>query len=571
MDATQTEVSSVTIPADLYNDLNDPDGDFVPDTLDLEEPEDYLDGFDEASQQVYLGVIVQGPGSPARQRTRQIYRAIGNCLCDWAASITYEEFMNLPVSDRPMTVGFYKLYRKWSSNKEASVEENLDLYIPGLSEGFCELIAHKTTWDRPAYRGLPAVKAYIKDSPSQYPGVYVDLPSGDLSRKNKHESKPYVGSSSRTIEVRCHTHTLTGARQYEDLPNSIKSTHYREICRPGVEANFKVVAQFEDGIRPGHLVNLEGMTMILFDSVYFYPPSKSVFHNQASYALIQDIRGKLVREFDLPVLSWSGLNGAWPLRQGFGSKYQHPEAECKVIGCTEIAKKGTRVLIDSLNPSLGHVCVQCAQWRRLHSGNLPSKAQAEVLCQQRQLYRGRAAVRAANGTQCSSCKRTQDQIMRNKGSKVVNGKAYCRSCGDFVQKNERERTAEEVRVMLIELWGKDLRDAGVPQICGNCGAVEGTPACAKGRFNTTKQGDLLCHPCHAHFVVKKPGHHRPLEDQIRLEFRHSVQAKRDQGIPPICANCAVQETINPKGHDVFRVAKSLDRMLCSPCYSVLYR
>ncbi|RHZ66819.1 hypothetical protein CDV55_103654 [Aspergillus turcosus] len=219
-------------------------------------------------------------------------------LVQWAKA---HNVLEMDSEHRPMTLGY------WSLLGRLSVDFAVSLFLPGIPEEVQALFRKgKKEWSREDFLSLPSAK----DDGRQ--GIYANFATGDLRREDE-EFDVYVGSARHLKKrIGCHL-AMAEKHSVTNLPEQYKrSFHYRQICRNGVQSNFRRLAAFDRPIEPGYLLLLEGIFMILFKT-YQYPGYCCQYATMSSYKLTEEIMNLL----DIPSVPWRGMNAAWPLRQGF--------------------------------------------------------------------------------------------------------------------------------------------------------------------------------------------------------------------------------------------------------------
>lgn len=116
-------------------------------------------------------------------------------------------------------------------------------------------------------------------------------------------------------------------KTFDQLSDSQRSYHYRQICRNGVQANFRKLAVFEGPDVPvGYLRLLEGIFVIMLGRL----GCRSRYNPAASDDMAKEVRKTLL----LPPVSWIGMNAASPLYQGFS--LGNGPSECASPNCQEM-------------------------------------------------------------------------------------------------------------------------------------------------------------------------------------------------------------------------------------------
>ncbi|GLA34012.1 hypothetical protein AnigIFM63309_004039 [Aspergillus niger] len=248
--------------------LNESDEDMddeVDDNIQNEyEDQDYLAGSDNSDEAIPEQMLAPSSidiiGTVNLDGTfARILRAVIEGLVSWARGCvlrdTRDEF-------RPVTLGYWYLLRS------ASVEFLASLFVRGVPEQVQDLF-QKKEWSSEDLLSLPAAE----DDGRQ--GIYANIAIGHIDVLNEAGCDVYVGSSI-CLKDRVKDH-LSIARSYTNKPlpkAHANSLHYRQICREGVQSNFRKLAAFDVSIEHGYLMLLEGIFMVLFNTYQLFRHTK---------------------------------------------------------------------------------------------------------------------------------------------------------------------------------------------------------------------------------------------------------------------------------------------------------
>ncbi|KAH8705936.1 hypothetical protein BGW36DRAFT_19979 [Talaromyces proteolyticus] len=437
---------------------------------------------------------------------------------------------------RPITLGF------WSLLTRVDIDLLMALYLPAIPRQVMRLF-EKSSWSLDDLMSLPSVRGI-----SKY-GVYGNFPTGNLSVRT--DSSPgcecYIGST-QCLDTRADQHQRLAKKEVNDLPKSHKrSLHYNQICREGVKSHFRALAVFEQPVAKGYLNLLEGIFMILFQT-YRYRR----YHEhapKASFDLFDEISG--VVKIPSSACTWRGLNGAWPLRQGFFHPSWKKSLSCHNAACSRMTIPGRRYLFAPFDPLGPYICPLCYMYRRRY-GNFPSSSFTESVNERiERTNKVRERRKAAGGDlACSCCSRVESQFPRNArgGTKIRLHRIHpkfpdmnlCRYCYMFVDEHNRLRSSEEIEQYsrIFDLIVARLGEGKV--VCENCSAVDGHPTCRGQHRSNAETGLVLCTPCEEYQC-----HHHKLRDpfcQRRLEVVYEADQTRKRGEPVLCAFCHRPET-----------------------------
>ncbi|KAF4249332.1 hypothetical protein CNMCM8980_003977 [Aspergillus fumigatiaffinis] len=540
------------LAAELEVDDDIGDEEYVPSPADIEDD--------------FFGKVETEPEiiAPSMGANRDFVALLQNLISELAQWAEAHDVSNMDNEDKAITIGYWSLLRR------LSVDFAVSLFLPGIPEEVQALSRKgKKEWSLEDFLSLP----FAEDDGRQ--GIYANFATGDLRRKDE-ECDVYVGSS-RHLKQRIERHLLMAKKfLVRNLPEGDKrSFHYRQICRDGVQSDFRRLAAFDCPIEPGYLLLLEGIFMILFNT-YQYPGYCSAFATRSSYRLTEKIR----KDLDIPSVPWRGMNAAWPLRQGFFNVGAQSASPCCNPACDRMtypealrpegAAKYTRQSGDPGNPLGPYLCGICFRYKSWHGGVLPDK---DVLGK----FQGRLEARAEAGPDaaCHCCGKLESQVDEHsmtsrKGEKVlytrrwrihalIPKKLLCDACWAFVDKNKRLRTPEEVLQYLQLSNLIATRAAGGEIQCDNCGAVENPSK--RGHIANAKAKMVLCARCDNTFRTQ--GKLRDASQDRRLERKEQLRADRQAGKQIICSNphCGKIETPDKP----FIVNGTSFEVLCKPC------
>ncbi|OJJ72374.1 hypothetical protein ASPBRDRAFT_672396 [Aspergillus brasiliensis CBS 101740] len=462
-------------------------------------------------------------------------RAVLEDLVWWARGSslpdTGEEF-------RPVTLGY------WHLLQSISVEFLVSLFVRGVPQQV-QALFEKKEWSSEDLLSLPPVG----DDKRQ--GVYANIATGDIDFSNRAGCEVYVGSSS-CLKDRARDH-LSIARNYTNrpLPNEhVKSLHYRQICREGVQSNFRKLAAFDVSIEHGYLMLLEGVFMVLLNTYQLFR-NTSRFATAASYRLAAQAR--LVVE--IPTVAWHGLNAAWPPSQGFYNKGARSASPCHNPVCNSMT--WPKYLRPEGAPKAIRQTAEIGNPKRLRT---PEELERFL----KTVYISEA--RSAGGViTCDHCKVTEgDPVCR--GKKHLNnrdlGQVLCYKC-DFYHRDRKEHCSQGViQTRKIKLAVDADRKAGRPILCSNCNAVEGSEMLAnKKLFHVGRESsEILCPPCNLYYSQHKK--HRDREIILYSQKTQEVKYNRKNGVQVVCEDCGNIEGSSGHKHGV---RKDPPRILCRSC------
>lgn len=352
------------------------------------------------------------------------------------------------------------------------------------------------------------------------------------------------------------------------LPEAYKSSlHYRQICREGVQSNFRMIAAFDRPMERGYLNLLEGIFIILFKT-YNYPSYYSNWAPPSSYDLVKEIRTSL----DVSNVSWMGKNASWPVFQGFYNNGVYSSSPCCNPTCKQMTfpiaetkriKRRSRSLADPGNPlGGGYLCGICGRYSEFHRGELPSGKLIETRVKYRE-----AREAAGGDATCHSCGRLESQFhakrvghVRRKSihdrkfrlHSLVPNALFCTSCHDHNDREGKLRTEEEVEIFLGIIHLANTRAMGVEIACENCNVVEGSRTSDTNVYFHKETKKVLCKPCENHWDK-----HRENRDPD-LSRARGVQAQmrndRKAGNPVICTSCGKHEDLVTSAWDKFHTS-----------------
>ena len=286
-----------------------------------------------------------------------------------------------------------------------------------------------------------------------------------------------------------------------------------QICRNGVHPEFRNLASFSHSIEKGYLVLFEGIVMILLGT-YNHPSYITRYSPKSTYDLATSIRGFL----NLPEITWRGMNATWSLHQGFLNLVVTSESKCWNPACDRMTYSWSkrpeptsvyrRMLREPGNPLGGYLCAICGTYHRCHNGELPSPAVIARIA-----LRFEARAKAGADVACGTCGRLESQFskrhfMGRDGRKGyytrkhrvhtdLPGKLLCPPFFEFFEKGKRERTDEEVQILLGTTHLVTARGRGETIRCKNpaCGAIEVSNTPPKQRHILNRRVRLvLCPP-----------------------------------------------------------------------------
>ncbi|KAI4649871.1 uncharacterized protein J4E79_009717 [Alternaria viburni] len=425
-------------------------------------------------------------------------RIVLDGFCEWSKSISHSDFVATSEQDRPFTLGVWKLLQ------DVSVEFLLGLYLQAVPIEVQELFLKKE-WCLEDLLSLPKVNEGDKHDQ----GLYGNFPTGNLAFASKIGCEAYVGSTGELLK-RIIVHLEIARRHSANaLPEHYRgSLHYKTTCRADVDCNFRKLAGFKRDIPQGYLVVLESAFMVFFGT-YNDPGYYSKWATQSSYKLARDVRARL----DVPAITWRGLNGAIPLRQGFVARGSKLPSECRNPECKLMTyprsampdgPKHPRVLADIKNPlGGGYFCRRCDSYRE-RRGVLPDNASLVKLTTQYNLEVGKSNLRqAGQPVICYNCRSVEAasgaaNSARGYGTRHIasNGHVRCSACDAYLRKFGRERdpACETARAFREQI--KAHRNAGQPVRCAHCRKVE--PSGLAKPWRCTKLAHLVCNWCYDH-------------------------------------------------------------------------
>ncbi|KAJ9395321.1 hypothetical protein DTO282F9_7777 [Paecilomyces variotii] len=495
----------------------------------------------------------------------EILRGLLTVLVEMAKK---ENVMAMDNDARPITLGYWNLLGR------VSVEYLMKIFLPAIPFEV-QMLFEKDTWSLEDFLCLPLPEDDTRR------GIYCNVATSASQPNALYNA--YVGSALN-LKKRISTHKLIAEKySVSDLPDSYKrSLHYTQVCREGIEVNFRRLAAFEYPVQRGYLLLLEGVFMILFNT-YRHPGYTSKWATGSSYDMVNKVRESL----DIPALSWSGMNAAWPLRQGFFNESAKLPSMCCNPACTQMTyplsafpegeKRYCRQTGEPGNPLGPYLCGVCFRYQSAH-GNLPD---VDVLEKVKRRLETRAA--AGSDAACDTCGRLESQLTgRSRTTSAGNTFSYgrkfriheglpnrflCEACWTFFDQNGRQRTEEEVAQFLLKTNLAVERAAGRLIACNNCGAIEGSPTC-KGKHHANEEaGVVLCQACDGYLRAQKgPLSQKRMRDpnmQRHAEARYRLQQIRQAGGTVTCVHCSKQEE---PGKRLFTFGKESMGPVCRNCY-----
>ncbi|KAH7071922.1 hypothetical protein BKA63DRAFT_60200 [Paraphoma chrysanthemicola] len=443
-DCTEDEEDEEYIPGPDVEGEEDLDGESPSHDQDLQAPTPDL------SQEIETGTF--------NERFEQILRKCLEELVGWAKGLDVKAWRDLPREERCMTFGSRRILSR------TSVDFLMNMFLPAYSLPVQNFVASEA-WTLDAILSLPDTFGDKRQ------GIYGNFPIGGPSRPQP-GCEAYIGSAQvlDTRTYRAGGHSAI-AKKYTPatLPKAHRgSLHYNDICRPGVQNNFRALSGFRKPVQRGYLYLLESVNMILFGS-YNDLGRYHMWNSRPSYDMVASLRSFL----GLPTVAWSGLNFAWPLYQGVPAKSVHEASPCaNREACNymtypkrirpENTPKSPRWLFSPEDPLGEYLCGSCGNYRQRHSGVLPNKtwctAWAKRWSPEREARRMAntkvmAALRALKGVlKCHDCQWEEPSDLSSGVCRQLEGKLYCGTCWN------RHKNGLEAR----DLIGQDVS-------CDGCG------------------------------------------------------------------------------------------------------
>lgn len=487
------------------------------------------------------------------ERTTDILSFTLSMLQQWANSLTFEEFSNTLSADRASTFTYWLLLRN------CSIQMLLDKYLKGIPMAVRAFVAKKSKW-------TPSDVASLAEDwqADPRPGIYGDFPTGEIPSTGMliRLMEAYIGSTSAGFMKRCKVHVDTSMKRLQDLKGDLqRSLHYQLICQEGVTPNIRVLARFDEEIAKGYLLLLEAIFMIIFGT-YQYQGKYHRFATKASFDLVAYIRQGLVERFDLPEVDWRGLNGAWPVRQGFSNRAAKSVVSCCNAACGktlhplrnlpegESKARNLRRAFDPLDPLAGkYLCLTCHMYRRYH-GVVPDE---RVLAAVKALADARET--AGPDPPCRCCSRRESEFPlikhRRKDGFALGqrrhlihpdhpGKLLCWACYMFATTHDRLRNDEEKayfsKFLALRAYERSTDPLAI-LLCDNCGGVHGSVGC-DATFKAHKPTQsILCDPC-IRWYRQHDGEARDPMRQRRMErMALNKYEVENQDIHPTCFYC----------------------------------
>jgi hypothetical protein len=434
----------------------------------------------------------------------------------------------------------------WVLLRRVSVDFLVALFLPAISlEVQC--LFEKKDWSLEDMLSLPHVGRDRRQ------GKYCDFATGDIARRSTIGCEAYVGSA-RSLRERTLAHShMAESYTVDDLPKKHKkSFHYRQICRSGVERNFRKLAAFNCPVETGYLLLLEGVFMILFKT-FNHPGYVSNWATSPAYDLVKEIRSSL----RVPDVPWRGMNAAWPLCQGFKNRTSSAPSPCCNPECSTMTYPQSSGKVnycrehgDPTNPLGPYLCGICSRYRKWH-GVLPD---ANILAKFVERLQTREA--AGEDAACACCGRLESQFDLHAMTSRLNERVFyvrkhrihpnlphtylCGACYYFLEDKGRLHTPEEVQQLLSVANLIAARAEAQPVPCSNCGAIEGRPGCRGKHIANGKTGNVLCRRCDSY--LGQEGRLRDPRCQRALELRLRVTDNRNAGRAVICVQCGKLET-----------------------------
>ncbi|KAG9518503.1 hypothetical protein KCV07_g5488, partial [Aureobasidium melanogenum] len=514
------------------------------------------------------------------ERTADILSFTLSMLQQWANSLTFEEFSNMLLADRASTFTYWLLLRN------CSIQMLLEKYLTGIPMAVRAFVAKKSKW-------TPSDVASLAEDwqADPRPGIYGDFPTGEIPSTGMlvRLMEAYIGSTSAGLKKRCKVHVNTSKKRLQDLRGDLqRSLHYQLICQEAVTPNIRVLARFDEEIAKGYLLLLEAIFMIIFGT-YQYQGRYHRYASKASFDLVAHIRQGLVERFDLPEVDWRGLNGAWPVCQGFSNPAAKSVVSCCNAACgktlhplknlPEGASKAQNIrrAFDPMDPLAGkYLCLACHMYRRRH-GVVPDKrlsSDVKALADARET--------AGPDPPCHSCNRRESTFtlipntLKNGGISFVlkrhlihpdhPGKLLCGVCRTFATTNGRLRNDEDKAYFskFIELRAYEAStDPCAVLLCENCGGIHGGVGC-DAIFKAHKPTQsILCEPC-IRWYKQHDGESRDPMMQRRMERTALNKYEMEhQDIYPTCDHCrrSQRDFTMP-----FRIKLDASGSVCGTCW-----
>ncbi|KAH0364598.1 hypothetical protein KCU65_g6753, partial [Aureobasidium melanogenum] len=300
-----------------------------------------------------------------------------------------DRIFDMRFDERPMTLPVWRVLTRMN------VDERVQLFCANTPREVQEVTV-QVHWSKEDWTGLP-------DDPADFecPGNYGNFATGNLRNPNDMEADAYAGSTG-CLRKRKNAHvTVINGYIPDDLPKRFEhSRHYNQACRRGVESNFKVLNAFHDGIDGAWLIIYEGIWQLWLHCMRDVT-TYSMWRSIACVELYEYIRSKL----NLPEVSWTGMNAAWSLQQGFKHPGASLKSPCKNSVCGEMTLPYTeRFFLDPTDPMAGYICRNCYKGRK-KSGELPGEAEVARKFKIRNARATSRRLRAQSGPdpECSNC------------------------------------------------------------------------------------------------------------------------------------------------------------------------
>lgn len=516
------------------------------------------------------------------ERTADILSFTLSMLQQWANSMTLEEFSSTLSAERASTFTYWLLLRN------CSIQMLLDKYLTGIPMAVRALVAKKFKWTLSDFVSLP--EDWQNDP---RPGIYGDFPTGEIPGAGMliRLMEAYIGSTSAGLKKRCKAHSSVSMKRLEDLTEDLqRSLHYRLICQEAVTPNIRALARFDEGLAKGYLLLLEAIFMIIFGT-YQYQGRYHKYATQASFDLVAHIRAGLVERFDLPEVDWRGLNGAWPVRQGFRSaaksivpccnaacgKMLHPLSK---LPEGESKSHHLRRAFDSSDPLAGkYLCMTCYMYRRYH-GVLPNgrvSTAVQALADARET--------AGPDPSCSCCSRreselSQEETFRKDGSAIVwrhlihqdhPGQLLCGACYAFATNNGRLRDDDEKAYFSAWIRLRAYQASTDPMdllFCDNCGGIQGSVGCMAEFHAHKPTHNILCEPCRAWYRRNEGESRDPIVQRKKERKSLNEYEIEKMGIYPICRFCSRSQRDLARA---FQITSDAQGSICGACWSSGHR
>ncbi|KAF4239149.1 hypothetical protein CNMCM6805_006521 [Aspergillus fumigatiaffinis] len=285
------------IDALIDNEIDDDEIEVIGDDDIIVSPDD-IDEEDFVSE-VKTEPTTLDPSTVADGKFAVILQKSISQLVEWAKEQDYSVMSPkdraMSPKDRAMTRGFWRLLCR------VSVDFLVELILPAVPLQV-QALFEKETWSLEDLLSLPSAG----DDNRQ--GIYGNFVTGQIKNPSDIGCDAYVGSS-KCLAQRVSKHlSIAQNHSLDSLPqNSKRSLHYRQICRDGAQSDFKLLVAFDQPVEEGYLHLVEGIFMVLL--------------------------GTYRESLDLPLISWRGMNAAWPLYQGFYNRAARSPSECSNPDC----------------------------------------------------------------------------------------------------------------------------------------------------------------------------------------------------------------------------------------------